>query len=113
VPASEEISRQAPTPASKLARAVERYYQAVELDRADVDAWNNLGVVLAELGRTSEATTRAGNSTSDYRSLHLHRPRIGGDGHSGWCWLTALASISFQADKHSLAGRQPVTALAV
>ena len=35
--------------------AVERYYQAVELDQAFVAAWNNLGVVLQELQRIPEA----------------------------------------------------------
>jgi tetratricopeptide (TPR) repeat protein len=36
-------------------RAVERYVQAIELDPTFADAWNNRGVLLAELGKNSEA----------------------------------------------------------
>lgn len=46
----------------KVAAAVERYRQAVEIDPDSADAWTNLGSVLAELGRHEEslaATRRA------------------------------------------------------
>jgi len=56
-------------------QAVERYYQVVELDRADADAWNKLGVVLADLGHTREAIAaleRVLAIDADYADAHYN-----------------------------------------
>jgi tetratricopeptide (TPR) repeat protein len=41
----------------KLPAAAERYRQTLELDPKHIEAWNNLGVVLGELGQADEACT--------------------------------------------------------
>jgi tetratricopeptide (TPR) repeat protein len=65
--------RQAPL--GKKEQAVERYYQAVELDCKDVDAWNNLGVVLADLGHKREAIAAFEQTLAieqDYAEAHYN-----------------------------------------
>jgi tetratricopeptide (TPR) repeat protein len=42
-------------PRRQFARALERFRQAVEMDPSFADAWNNLGITLAELGHKDDA----------------------------------------------------------
>ena len=57
------------------AQAAERFRQALELDQDFVDAWNNLGNVLAELGEADEAVEaleKALELDPDYGDAHYN-----------------------------------------
>ena len=55
--------------------AAERYSQAAETDGSFAEAWNNLGVVLVELGKPEEAVTafeRALLANPHYADAHYN-----------------------------------------
>ena len=78
-------------------RAVERFYQAVEMDQDYVEAWNNLGNVLGDLGahpEAIEAYDRAIELAPDYPDPHFNvaetHAALGDVGAARQHWLVYL-----------------------
>jgi len=78
-------------------RAVERFFQAVEVDPEYVEAWNNLGNVLGdleELDSAIEAYSRAIDLAPDYADPHYNLAEtyrlVGNSGAARQHWLAYL-----------------------
>jgi DNA-binding transcriptional MerR regulator len=62
-----------------LAGAIERYYAIVEFDQSDIEAWTQLGCVLAQSGQSHaalEAFDIALDAHPDYAEAHLHKADV-------------------------------------
>jgi tetratricopeptide (TPR) repeat protein len=98
-------------------RAIERYMQTIEIDPGYVDAWNNLGVLLAETGKRAEACVAfegalVGNPADARAHYNLADTleELGRADLAAAHWRAYLSGDSFKLSEHATHARARLSA---